>query len=120
MTNPAFNPMADGLASAAPRATGSRLASISSPSRSHRPESSIGPVMYLAGILRLGGEFCTGSDDPVLYAHASRTLHLESNPGNARALVQAHGEPLKRECADVDPTEIYRAAVRIVIGPPMQ
>jgi uncharacterized radical SAM protein YgiQ len=31
-------------------------------------------------------------DDPVLYAHASRTAHLESNPGNALALVQAHGE----------------------------
>jgi radical SAM superfamily enzyme YgiQ (UPF0313 family) len=31
-------------------------------------------------------------DDPVLYAQASRALHLESNPGNARALVQAHGE----------------------------
>nr|WP_234815050.1 YgiQ family radical SAM protein [Noviherbaspirillum denitrificans] len=31
-------------------------------------------------------------DDPVLYAHTSRILHLESNPGNARALVQAHGE----------------------------
>jgi uncharacterized radical SAM protein YgiQ len=31
-------------------------------------------------------------DDPVLYAHASRVLHLESNPGNARALVQAHGD----------------------------
>jgi len=30
--------------------------------------------------------------DPVLYAHASRTFHLESNPGNARALRQAHGE----------------------------
>ena len=30
-------------------------------------------------------------DDPVLYAHASRILHLESNPGNARALVQRHG-----------------------------
>ena len=30
--------------------------------------------------------------DPVLYAHASRVLHLETNPGNARALVQAHGE----------------------------
>ena len=30
--------------------------------------------------------------DPVLYAHASRTFHLESNPGNARALVQQHGE----------------------------
>ena len=32
------------------------------------------------------------SADPVLYAHASRTFHLESNPGNARALVQGHGE----------------------------
>ncbi|MDO8299579.1 MAG: YgiQ family radical SAM protein, partial [Lacisediminimonas sp.] len=31
-------------------------------------------------------------DDPILYAHASRVFHLESNPGNARALVQAHGE----------------------------
>ncbi|MCK6391702.1 MAG: YgiQ family radical SAM protein, partial [Azonexus sp.] len=31
-------------------------------------------------------------DDPVLYAHASRTFHLESNPGNARAMRQAHGE----------------------------
>jgi uncharacterized radical SAM protein YgiQ len=30
--------------------------------------------------------------DPVLYAHASRVLHLESNPGNARALVQRHGD----------------------------
>ncbi len=28
--------------------------------------------------------------DPVLYAHASRVLHLETNPGNARALVQRH------------------------------
>jgi uncharacterized radical SAM protein YgiQ len=31
-------------------------------------------------------------DDPVLYAHASRIVHLESNPGNARALVQRHGD----------------------------
>ncbi|MBK0393275.1 YgiQ family radical SAM protein [Ramlibacter algicola] len=30
--------------------------------------------------------------DPVLYAHANRVLHLETNPGNARALVQAHGD----------------------------
>ncbi len=30
--------------------------------------------------------------NPVADAHASRTFHLESNPGNARALVQAHGE----------------------------
>ena len=32
------------------------------------------------------------SQDPVLYAHASRVLHLEANPGNARALVQQHGD----------------------------
>jgi uncharacterized radical SAM protein YgiQ len=31
-------------------------------------------------------------EDPVMYAHASRVFHLESNPGNARALVQQHGE----------------------------
>ncbi len=31
-------------------------------------------------------------EDPTLYAHASRILHLESNPGNARALVQRHGD----------------------------
>jgi uncharacterized radical SAM protein YgiQ len=31
------------------------------------------------------------SEDAVLYAHASRILHLEANPGNARALVQRHG-----------------------------
>ncbi len=32
------------------------------------------------------------ADDAVLYAHASRILHQESNPGNARALVQRHGD----------------------------
>ncbi|MDR1646936.1 MAG: YgiQ family radical SAM protein [Zoogloeaceae bacterium] len=48
--------------------------------------------------------------DPVLYAHASRILHLESNPGNARALKQAHGErevwlnppPLPLSTAEMD------------------
>jgi uncharacterized radical SAM protein YgiQ len=30
--------------------------------------------------------------NPILYAHASRVFHLESNPGNARAMVQAHGD----------------------------
>lgn len=29
--------------------------------------------------------------DPVLYAHANRVLHQETNPGNARALVQNQG-----------------------------
>jgi uncharacterized radical SAM protein YgiQ len=31
-------------------------------------------------------------DDAVLYAHTSRILHTESNPHNARCLVQAHGD----------------------------
>ena len=30
-------------------------------------------------------------DDPILYAHASRVMHGETNPGNARPLVQLHG-----------------------------
>jgi len=36
-------------------------------------------------------DFDTVVADPILYAHASRILHVESNPGNARALVQRHG-----------------------------
>ena len=31
-------------------------------------------------------------DDPLRYAHASRLLHQESNPNNALALVQRHGD----------------------------
>ena len=50
------------------------------------------------------------SRSPSLYAHASRVLHLESNPGNARALVQRHGDrdvwlnppPLPLPTADLD------------------
>ncbi len=30
-------------------------------------------------------------NDKALYAHANRVMHLETNPGNARALVQKHG-----------------------------
>ena len=50
------------------------------------------------------------ANDPVLYAHASRILHLESNPGNARALLQRHGRvevwlnppPMPLGTADMD------------------
>ena len=50
------------------------------------------------------------SQDPILYAHASRILHMESNPGNARALVQRHGSqelwlnppPIPLSTADMD------------------
>ena len=41
--------------------------------------------------------------DPVLYAHASRILHLESNPGNARALVQRHGIGAKAQDVWINP-----------------
>jgi uncharacterized radical SAM protein YgiQ len=37
-------------------------------------------------------DFDAVAADPVLYAHASRLLHTEANPGNARALVQRHGD----------------------------
>ncbi|MBL8350236.1 MAG: YgiQ family radical SAM protein [Burkholderiaceae bacterium] len=40
-------------------------------------------------VIRLPG-FEQVKRDPVLYAHANRVLHLETNPGNARALVQRH------------------------------
>ena len=61
--------------------------------------------------------------DPVLYAHASRILHLESNPGNARALVQRHGDvdvwlnppPLPLTTAEMDAR--LRAAVRARAAP---
>ena len=44
--------------------------------------------------------------DPVLYAHANRVLHLETNPGNARALVQAHGEGVSARDVWLNPPPI--------------
>ena len=63
------------------------------------PESGVQVVRFVRdvpnrdrerSVIRLPG-FEAVRDDPVLYAHASRILHTESNPGNARALVQRHG-----------------------------
>ena len=48
------------------------------------------PVDRGAQVIRMPS-FEQVSADPILYAHASRILHLEANPGNARALVQEHG-----------------------------
>jgi uncharacterized radical SAM protein YgiQ len=50
------------------------------------------------------------AEDPVMYAHASRILHLEANPHNARSLVQKHGNldvwinppPIPLTTADMD------------------
>jgi len=44
--------------------------------------------------------------DPVLYAHANRVLHLETNPGNARALVQAHGSGVTAKDVWINPPPI--------------
>ena len=67
--------------------------------RSRGAPPAVQPVRFIRGVrnadrersvIRMPScEAVTG--DPVLYAHASRILHLESNPGNARALVQRHG-----------------------------
>jgi uncharacterized radical SAM protein YgiQ len=59
----------------------------------HRPQGA-GGVAKLPRertVIRLPS-FEQVKSDAVLYAHANRVLHLETNPGNARALVQAHGE----------------------------
>ncbi|MEO1867464.1 MAG: YgiQ family radical SAM protein, partial [Methylococcales bacterium] len=39
-------------------------------------------------------DYETVKDDPIMYAHASRVMHGETNPGNARALVQKYGHRL--------------------------
>jgi uncharacterized radical SAM protein YgiQ len=48
-------------------------------------------VRDVQGVVRLPG-YETVAADSEAYARASRILHRESNPGNARALVQRHGD----------------------------
>jgi uncharacterized radical SAM protein YgiQ len=67
-------------------------------------ESDVMPIRVIPAPLRRGNKldpektyvrlpsFEKVSKDPVLYAHTSRILHLESNPHNARALIQKHGK----------------------------
>ena len=61
--------------------------------------------------------FETVRSDKVLYAHASRILHTESNPHNARALVQQHGterrvgQPAAAAARQQRPRSRVRAAV---------
>ena len=64
------------------------------------PEPGVSVVRFVRRVPNLSREYSVirlpsfeqVADDPVLYAHASRILHMESNPGNARALVQRHGD----------------------------
>jgi len=55
------------------------------------PRASLRPRADRARSVVRMPDFDTVVADPLLYAHASRILHVESNPGNARALVQRHG-----------------------------
>ncbi len=55
------------------------------PVRWHRRERSRPEVIVLP-------DFEQVRDDKDLYAHASRVIHLETNPGNARPLAQRHGD----------------------------
>ena len=69
------------------------------PSQASKPEPGVNVVRFVRRVRNADREHSVirlpayeqVSSDPVLYAHASRILHLESNPGNARALVQRHG-----------------------------
>jgi len=63
----------------------------------HRTREKVKPVSILdvstsrdKTVIRMPS-YETVAEDEVLYAHASRLLHLETNPGNARALIQQHG-----------------------------
>ena len=64
------------------------------PASTSTPSSATGKIVLPPRertVIRLP-DFEVVARDPVLYAHANRVLHLETNPGNARALVQRHGE----------------------------
>jgi uncharacterized radical SAM protein YgiQ len=51
--------------------------------------------------------------DAVLYAHANRVLHLETNPGNARALVQRHGDDKTARDVWINPPPIPLATAEM-------
>lgn len=84
---------ADGHATASPAAAApTALAVVAMPTPTRRPaEGRIALPPRERTVIRLPS-FEQVRSDPVLYAHANRVLHLETNPGNARALVQRHGE----------------------------
>jgi uncharacterized radical SAM protein YgiQ len=65
----------------------------SAPSLGGTPEGKASrpqPVDRSRSVVRLPS-FEAVAADRVMYAHASRVMHLETNPGNARALIQRHG-----------------------------
>jgi uncharacterized radical SAM protein YgiQ len=99
----AMSPTSEGPSAASPR-TGTPDPAAGT-SADHKPATMTAPLRFMpvrtAGqvknadrsrsVIRLPS-FEQVAADPVLYAHASRLLHLEANPGNARTLVQRHGD----------------------------
>jgi uncharacterized radical SAM protein YgiQ len=95
-----LNPPLDPYAMAAPAAAGGDAAPAAPACRTGAAPAAEKVVRFVRrvksadrerSVIRLPSHEAV-SADPVLYAHASRILHLESNPGNARALVQRHGD----------------------------
>jgi uncharacterized radical SAM protein YgiQ len=72
-----------------PRAQG--CATAAAPPPPEPPRQRLRDVPLERAVVRLPA-YDQVKDDATLYAHASRLLHQESNPGNARALVQRHGD----------------------------
>jgi uncharacterized radical SAM protein YgiQ len=102
-----------------PYATAERSAGVSAPAAPAAPSPPSEQVVRFVrrvknadrerSVIRMPAHEAVAAD-PVLYAHASRILHLESNPGNARALTQRHGDhdvwlnppPLPLSTAEMD------------------
>jgi len=84
-------PPVDPYAMEPARTAPASVTSTSSNVRIVRFERQVPNAMREKSVVRMPS-FESVRDDPVLYAHASRILHVESNPGNARALVQRHGD----------------------------
>lgn len=77
---------------AAPCATGEAANTINNPATDAPQVVFIRPAAGSKHQYVLLPSFEKVSKDPVLYAHTSRVLHLETNPSNARTLVQKHGD----------------------------
>ena len=86
--NPPVNPYATEAEMREAPAAATATAPVENVVRFHRK---VPNALRERSVIRLPS-FADVNRDPVLYAHASRILHLEANPGNARALVQRHGD----------------------------
>ena len=114
----------DGTGTIAPDSVAASAGGISAngqkDSKSAEPNPAIQPMLFVANpalkaklkvpprdksVIRLPS-YEQVKSDPVLYAHANRVLHLETNPGNARALVQAHGEGVTARDVWINPPPI--------------